>query len=156
MHLTPTTHAQPIPYTIGVILDQLGGRGITGALVYCGASTPGYKCPPGDGECRSGYRSKVTPNGSVDYDVGLSFRVNGKRGENWTIIVAYEPDDTYSVYLWRRVRYTTAQLLRDPENTRIGEVIAEHHDVYCDELKRIVEQTYDNSIKTFNQGFIPG
>lgn len=57
-----------------------------------------------DHECRSGYRSRVTEQGAIDYDVGLAFLVNGKRGQNWTTVIAYEPDDTCcaSHGVWRR------------------------------------------------------
>ena len=37
--------------------------------------------------------------GFVEYEVGLQCHVNGKRGHRWTLIIAYEPNDTYTVWL---------------------------------------------------------
>jgi hypothetical protein len=34
-------------------------------------------------------------------------------------------------------------------------VLACHRDVYCDMLRQIIEQTYDQAIRDHNQGFIP-
>jgi hypothetical protein len=35
----------------------------------------------------------------VDFEVGVRLRVNGRRGRNWLMVIAYEPDDTYTVWL---------------------------------------------------------
>lgn len=34
--------------------------------------------------------------GCVDFEVGVKLKVNGKRGKAWTMVIAYEPDDTYT------------------------------------------------------------
>lgn len=61
-----------------------------------------YRCLEPVGEYRSSYQSRLTSEaglGFVEYEVGLQCRVNGKRGHRWTLIVAYEPNDTYAVWL---------------------------------------------------------
>lgn len=145
---TPSGQATPapLPYTIRTIIEQMGGRGISGAFVYVGASQLVHKCPQAEGEYRSGYFSKETPEGLIDYDVGLQFSVNGKRGETWKMVVAYEPDDTYSVWIWTN---------KSAVPGRMGAVIEHRDDVYCDGLKDTVEHMYDQAIKERNQGFIP-
>lgn len=140
-----TTTAPPqVPYTIRAILDQLG-RGLNGAIVYTGGRNVLYSCPPSDHENRSSHESHQK-DGMVHYDVGLSFKVNGQRQHNWHIIVAYEPDDTYTVWLW-------SMWQRDGE--RHPKVLAEVRDVYCDTLKDTVERVYDEAIKEHCDGFIP-
>lgn len=134
-----------IPDTIQTIIDQCGGRGLNGAFVYVGASEFCYRCAQPDGEYRSGFPSKTEAGQpGVSFDVGLRFRVNGRRGQAWTTIIAYEPDDTYTVWLVRLVG-----------RARRFEVLACHRDVYCDELKGVVERTYDDAIQRLNRGFIP-
>jgi len=137
------------PYTIRTILDQLGGRGINGALAYVGGHQLGYKCPPSEGEYRSDYRSHEDQHGQIDYDVGLSFAVNGKRGQSWHMIVVYEPDDIYSVWIWRRASKGGRA------EGKMGAVLDHQENVYCDVLQEVVEQMYDRAIKEYNQGFIP-
>ena len=83
--------------------------------------------------------------GNVDFEVGLRFKVNGKPGNNWVMIIAYEPDDTYSVWL------IEGHAGRKPGSM----VLACHRDVYCDMLRQVIEQTYDQAIRDHNQGFIP-
>ena len=34
-------------------------------------------------------------------------------------------------------------------------LLATHRDVYCDALKGTIERTYDEAIRTHNEGFIP-
>jgi hypothetical protein len=93
--------------------------------------------------------SFVRPDGLVDWDVGLCFRVNGRRKQDWRIMVAYEPSDTYTVYLWR-----TAKPTEERAGLR-GVVINRLDDVYGEDLKGVVEQMYDRAIKEHNGGFIP-
>ena len=61
------------------------------------------------------------------------------------MIVAYEPDDTYTVWLIEGCKERTADTL----------VLACHRNVYCDALKATIERTYDEVIRQHNQGFIP-
>jgi len=136
------------PETIRTIIEQAGGLGLRGAFVYIGASKLVSRCPQFTGEYRSGQPSRLlTDDGfpSVAFEVGLSCRVNGKRGRDWTIIIAYEPDDTYTVWLGEG----------HAERTATKMVLACHRDVYCDSLKATVERTYDEAIRHHNQGFIP-
>lgn len=74
-----------------------------------------------------------------DY-VGLM--VNGKLGYRWMIKITLHPSDTYIVELFA-FRGKNAKKLAQQEN------------VYCDELKTVVEQMYDNTIKEHNNGLIP-
>jgi hypothetical protein len=139
------------PYTIAVMMDQLGRR-LNGAFAYIGAHQITYRYPlgaPRDREYRSGFKSHEEPMiGGINYDVGLSFAVNGRRGQGWRMLVVYEPDDTYSVWLCRRAK---------PTEKREGKhiVVMDHHaDVYGDELKHAVESMYDKAIKEHNGGWI--
>lgn len=137
-----------IPETIRTIIDQSGGLGLRGAFVYIGASGFAYRCAQAVGEYRSGRPSRLFTDdggGNVDFEVGLKFRVNGKRGRDWAMVVAYEPDDTYSVWLVEGHADRTADSM----------VLACHRDVYCDTLKATIERTYDEAIRKHNQGFIP-
>jgi hypothetical protein len=160
--MTTTTTTPPqkkIPDTIQSIIDQCGGRtGLRNAFVYVGASQLMYKCPEPDGEYRSGKPAVVTPEGFIDSEVSLTFGVNGRRGQNWKIIISYEPDDTYAVFLWRSIRRkprTIAQLREAIADPKVGEVLFEARDVYCDALQRTVEEIYDSAIKQYNGSFIP-
>lgn len=72
--------------------------------------------------------------------VGIAFPVNGKQGDDWHMAVTYEADDTYKVWLYA--------------NRPQFAVIDQCEDVYCMELKQVVESMYDKAIKTYNQGFI--
>ena len=137
-----------VPDTIRAILDQAGGLGLRGAFTYIGASQFTYRCPEPHGEYRSSRPSRLQAEGGpgfVDYDVGLQCRVNGKRGHAWTLIVAYEPDDTYSVWL------VEGHAGRQPGSM----VLACQRDVYCDTLQGVIEQVYDRAIREHNEGFIP-
>lgn len=150
----PKTARTDMPYTIRTIVDQCGGMGLSGAFVYVGAERFVYRHPPEydgnwDGECRSSFRSEVTRDGQINYDVGLSFRVNGKRGQRWTMLIVYEPDDTYSIYLWRPGRPS------EQERGIFGVALDQRNDVYCDTLKEVVERMYDRGIQHHCDGFIP-
>ena len=86
-----------LPDTVRTIIAQAGGLGLRGAFVYIGASGFTYRCNEPVGEYRSSRTSQLVSEsriGFVDYEVGLRCRVNGKRGWAWTLIVAYEPEDT--------------------------------------------------------------
>ena len=92
--------AASIPETIRTIIDQAGGLGLRGAFTYIGARQFRYRCAQAEGEYRSGFRSRLTSEGGpprVEFDVGLMARVNGKPGRAWTLIIVYEPDDTYTL-----------------------------------------------------------
>ncbi len=99
-------------------------------------------------ECRSSYTSHATPAGMVEYEVGGAITVDGKPGEGWKVIIAYEPVDVYSVYLWRLP--TRAEFSEGLQ----GAVLAERRDVYCDELKGAVESMYDDAIRARCDGWI--
>jgi hypothetical protein len=134
------------PDTIQAIIAQAGGLGLRGAFVYVGASAFSYRCAEPVGEYRSSRLSRlVSENGLalVEYEVGLQCRVNGKRGRAWTVIIAYEPDDTYTVWL--------VEGRRGPGSM----VLACQRDVYCDTLQSVIEAAYDRAIHEHNQGFIP-
>jgi len=137
-----------IPETIRTIIEQAGGLGLRGAFVYIGASKLVYRCAQSTGEFRSGKPSCLSTEAgspSIAFDVGLSCRVNGKRGREWTMIIAYEPDDTYTIWF----------VEGHAERTRATMVLACHRDVYCDSLQTTVERMYNEAIHQHNQEFIP-
>lgn len=138
------------PYTIRCIIDQSGGFGMRGAFAYVGASHFNHKCKDVEHECRPSKQSELRTDPSkpwpfVDFEVGLMFKVNGKRDEEWHMVVTYEPDDTYSVWLVRG----------DAKRQGTDTVIACHRDVYCDNLKDVIENAYDQAINDRCGGFIP-
>ncbi len=139
---------QSLPDTIQVIFATACGLDIRGAFVYVGAHQLRYRCAEASGEYRSGFESRlITKNGmpDVEFDVGLQFRVNGKPRKVWTVLIAYEPNDTYTVWLYEAKGGRTADSM----------VLACHREVYNDMLKEVIEQTYDQAIQTHNAGFIP-
>jgi hypothetical protein len=139
---------ESLPETVQAILAQAGGLGLHGAFGYIGASAFSYRCAELVGEYRSARTSRLVSEGGqgfVDYEVGLQCRVNGKRGRVWTLIVAYEPTDVYTVWL------VEARRERKPSEM----VLACHRDVYCDTLQGVIEAAYDEAIRAHNQGFIP-
>lgn len=134
--------------TVRAIIDQAGGLGLRGAFAYIGASGLSYKCSEHYGEYRSASPSRLMANQGiifVEYEIGLQCRVNGKRGQGWTLIIAYEPNDTYTVWLV------------EGHHGRKGDsmVLACHENVYCETLQSVIESTYDRAIQEHNDGFIP-
>jgi hypothetical protein len=127
------------PYSIQAIMEQLR-HGMVGALEYVGGHELFFNHPPNgrDHECRSSFRSHVGENGMLKYEVGLSFRVNGRPGENWRMTVAYEPNDTYTVWLVRN--HTGRQL-------PMFEVLARMDQVNSEDLHHAVESVYDEGTK---------
>jgi hypothetical protein len=124
------------------------GLGLTGAFTYVGASQFTCRRAQAEGEYRSSRLSRLVSEaglGFIDYEVGLQARANGKRGRAWTLIIAYEPDDTYTVWLVEAWRGRKADSM----------VLACHRDVYCDVLQSVIESTYDEAIRQHNGGFIP-
>jgi hypothetical protein len=141
-------NSQSLPDTIQAIIAKAGGLGLHGALVYIGASHFTYRCAEAHGEYRWGKPSRLVTSqggGFIDYEVGLQCRVNGKRGKAWTLIIAYEPSDTYTVWL------VEGHQQRQPGSM----VLACQEDVYCDTLQTIIEAIYDRAIWKHNGGFIP-
>jgi len=90
-------------------------------------------------DTKRGATAKIGHKGS-----GLKFTrgVNGEPGESWRIAVTYEPDDTYSVWV-----YTL--------KPRPCMLIEERRDVYCEDLCEAVIRAYDEAIEKHNGGFIP-
>ena len=72
-------------------------------------------------------------------------RVNGKPGRAWTLIIVYEADDTYTVWL------VEAHARRNAESMVLACVL----NVHCDTLQSVIEDTYDRAIAEHNGGFIP-
>ena len=137
-----------LPETVQAIIAQAGGLGLRGAFAYVGAQHFSYRCAEALGEYRSSRPSRLVSEGGqafVDYEVGLQCRVNGKTGHLWTLIIAYEPTDVYTVWL--------VEGHRDRKPSEM--VLACHRDVYCDTLQAVIEAVYDRAIQEHNQGFIP-
>jgi len=143
---TPTQ----LPYTFSNIIQQLGGTGINGAFAYTGGRNRAYHA--GEGTDNGAYplkMSSVKDNGTISADSYLQWDVNVKRGQVWRVIVAYEPNDTYTVRLWRM--FGAQKMFK---TGKVGEVLYEFGEVYCDNLKSVVESTYDQAINKYNNGFI--
>lgn len=139
---------ESLPETVQAIIAQAGGLGLGGAFVYVGAQNFTYRCAEALGEHRSSRLSRLVSEGGqgfIDYEVGLQCRGNGKRGRAWTLIVAYEPTDVYTVWL--------VEGHRDRKGSEM--VLACQRDVYCDTLQGVIEGVYDQAIRDHNQGFIP-
>ena len=139
---------ESLPDTIQAIVAQAGGLGLRGAFVYVGAHNLTYRCPEPVGEYRSSYRSRLASEAGlafVEYEVGLQCRVNGRRGHRWTLVVAYEPNDTYTVWLVEGRRG------RKPDSM----VLACQREVFCDTLRGVIEAVYGLAFREHNQGFIP-
>jgi hypothetical protein len=137
-----------LPETIQAIIAQAGGLGLHGAFVYIGATHFIYRCAEMHGEFRSSRPSRLVTSeglGFIEYEVGLQCRVNWKRGKAWTLIIAYEPDDTYTVWL------VEGHQQRQPESM----VLACQEDVYCDTLQTVIEAIYDQAIWKHNGEVIP-
>ena len=130
------------PYTIRAIMQQIG-TGLHGGLCYIGAHNVTYTHPDRgrDGECRPDFPSEFK-DGHLRCEIALIIPVNGKPRERWTEYVCYEADDTYTVWLLRRVKGEWQE-------------INHRRDVYCDELQSAVERMYDDAINKTNGGFIP-
>jgi hypothetical protein len=135
------------PYSIQNIMEQLR-HGMVGALDYVGGHELFFKHPPDgrDHECRSSFRSHLGENGSLKYEVGLSFRVKGKQGENWRMTIAYEPDDSYTVWLVRDL---------DHRQSTLSEILASTEQVNSDDLQHVVESIYNEAVKSPEKDFAP-
>lgn len=132
-------------WRIEQMIELLGGLGLESSFTYTGATRivcksreDGSKPDP----------SLVTDAGLVDYQVGIQFKVNGKRF--WKMVVSLEPSDTYTVRLWQG--YTIPRIAR---SGKFGEVLYEFSDVYCDSLQDMVEHIYDLAVDEYLGGFIP-
>lgn len=138
------------PHVIETIRQQIG-TGINGGLAYVGADKLAYAYPKGaprDCEYRPDNPSAVDPEtGSLKAEISLTFKVNAKG--TVVISVAYEPDDTYTVRMFR---------LRPPRERMDGgpvlETISERADVHGAELQGAVEGMYDDYIREHQNGFI--
>jgi hypothetical protein len=137
-----------VPDTVQALVAQAGGLGMRGAFVYVGARYVTYQCAQSEGEYRSDHPSRLgmkRGRGCVEFDVGVKFDVNARRGRAWKMIITYEPDDTYTVWL-----------IEGHSNRQLDSmVLACQRDVYCDTLRSVIEATYDKAIREHNQGFIP-
>ncbi len=67
---------------------------------------------------------------TISFETGITFMVPGKK----KIIVAYEPDDTYSVYLYQM--YDSAMMIR---TNRMGRVLDDEEFVYADQLADVIK-----------------
>ena len=83
-------------------------------------------------------KSEVTPGGAIRYNFGVAFSLTG-RASSTKFIIALEPDDTYTVYVWR---------LRKRGDTRpiIGEVLERHDGIYWDMMLELLEALYNEYV----------
>jgi hypothetical protein len=134
---------------VEAIFYCLGGVGLNSACGWCGGHQFSFKeRRNADGTPDLGYPdpSKVDDTG-VHYQTGVQFKVNGKTGQTWSMIISYEPNDTFTARLcWV---YGPAKRL---ETGKWGEVMAEATDLQDDNLQDVVEQMYDQEITARNGG----
>ncbi len=125
---------------------------MVGTLAYVGGHELFFNHPASgrDRECRSSFRSHCDENGTLKYEVGLSFRVKGKPGEDWQMVIAYEPDDTYTIWLLRNCIPS-----RHAGSRTMFEVILCLDNVSDENLQHAVESTYDDAFKIREQEFAP-
>lgn len=135
------------PYSIQNIMEQLR-HGMVGALDYVGGHELFFNHPPNgrDHQCRSSFHSHIGENERLKCEVGLTFRVKGKPGGNWRMTIAYEPDDTYTVWLMR-------DIARQPFS--MSQVLAAEDEVNSDDLQQTVESIYDEAVKRFERDAAP-
>ena len=121
---------------------------MVGALDYVGGHELFFNHPPNsrDHQCRSSFHSHIEDSGRLKCEVGLTFRVKGMPGENWRMTIAYEPDDTYTVWLMRN-------FARRPSS--MSEVLATGDQINSDYLHHAVESIYDEAVKTFARDLEP-
>lgn len=122
---------------------QLLGRGLNGAFAYIGADQLVYNCLDVDSKPLA---STVDDKGLISCEVGLMFRVNLGRPK-WKMVITVEPSDTYKLRLWKPLSLV--------KTGKVGEVMVEYGDIYCEDLKRFVEETYDEWAKKIHGAFIP-
>jgi len=113
------------PQFVQDVLDQLGSTGLRGAICYCGGRNLTYTRP-----------EVKHPLYSEPHDGIFQFIPNIKKKS--VILIAVELSDTYFVGL-----YVNRELYGESSSG-----------VYCDQLQKIVEETYDDYIKEEQQGFI--
>lgn len=138
-----------IPYRITEIIAQVGGAGIHGAPCYTGGCKGLCYKERDDGRKPDASRFDEE-TGSLHWEVGLSWLVNVKRNQTWKMVVAYEPCDTYTVYLLKIHGPMTAA-----KTGKLAVLVDSADDVYCDNLQRVAEGMYDDLIERVNGGFIP-
>lgn len=149
---------KPQPSAVGpneqtqTMLDQLGAHlGLRSPFVYVGATNIVFK------QCE-GYpstSSRIDEQGYIQAEQYVMFHVNGGNMQpgnpKWKMIVCYEPNDTYTVYLYQPYKIPSRGA---SGMTQVGEALDSRRDVYCDELRSVVEQMYDRAIQERQQGFI--
>ena len=130
----------PLPWRIQAIIDQMGGRGMNGALLYTGATGLTFKDATPERTPTASYFDKET--GAIHFDVGLMFKVNMRHGQTWKVVVALDPGDTYSVYLLHVAGIKTFTL-----TCKLSDLADSYTGVYADMLQDIVETVYDNQLQ---------
>lgn len=153
MKTTKLPYTRPIPYTIRVLIIALGVdehlNQVSGLLKHVGANTIDYNCPKYDGICKPSFHSKANSYGSLDFEVGCQFEVNapkGKSHEQWRMVVAFESNSTYTVYLTRAA--TGAEAL----HAIAGVVLDEVRDVTNAKLSDVVRSMHDRAIEKYSDG----
>ena len=106
-------------------IQQLGGQGLSGALVYTGT------------------KQMISFAPTDKHDGEMWCQVNGRRGFHTYIVVRLEYNDTYTLELVSK---------RGKQKTAVYSL---QNDVYCDELQHYFEQMYDIHMQQHNKGFIP-
>jgi len=130
-----TANKSQLPQFALDIYEQLGGWRLRGAITYCGGREVRY------GKFNPSY-PQVEPDDNCLFDFTNCLRFRPNTNRKSLIIIAIQPSDTYTVWLWREKKELT------------GEIVGYADDVYCDNLQRIVEGMYDAYIKEYQKGFI--
>ena len=133
-----------ISYRIEQMVEQIGPRN----LFYTGFNHRKGLLGNDPNPEASPKISKVLPNGLIDSDCYLSWEVNVTKGTTWKMFIALEPNDTYTVRLWKSFR----QSLKTP-NKPFGEVVEEQEAVYADSLAPVIRAMYDRALQKYNNGF---
>ena len=134
-----------LPWRIQAMINQMGGRGFNGALLYTGASQLTFKDDDPDRTPTASRFDKET--GAIHFDVGLMFKVNMRHGQTWKVVVALDPGDTYSVYLLHVAGIKTFTL-----TCKLSDLADSYTGVYAEMLQDIVQTIYD---KELGSGGIP-
>jgi hypothetical protein len=140
--MATVSRREETPVRIQNIVEQLG-RGLCGALMKIGGAMIAYH------DTIPTIPTSSDDAGWISAQCYLTFSCNGKRGQGWRFHVALEPNDTYTVRLWRSKRS------RGAGGSARGEIIGHADHVYCDALREVVVRLYDDAIRQHCDGFIP-
>lgn len=130
--------------TAEIIFDQIGKSRLHGAYTLTGGRKLAF------GPDVPLKQIEVDEAGCIDIVNGLMWQPNVSR-RNVKFIIVLQPCDTYTIWLWRG--YTTQEFIKKNDG-KIGEVLEQMDDVYCDQLIDVIDSMYVDYIKKYQEGFI--